>query len=144
MAQPDILSTQDRSTSLPLNQLIAVNRLSFSNTLIPSLVFRQTVFFCWFWSNTICCGKHELQSHVPLLYSSSACYLTAKIPKLAYSRPVSREHRQGPGMKAAGETMQDDRHVHQLQSYYSSFTLVRTCLVHTTDYGNTAPRMKNH
>lgn len=78
---------EDTRTSLPLKQLISVNRLSFPHTLIPSLVFCQTVFLLVLVKYNMlletASWKHKLQSHVPLLYSSSTCNLSAKISKLA-------------------------------------------------------------
>lgn len=78
---------EDTRTSLPLKQLISVNRLSFPHTLIPSLVFRQGVFLLVLVKYNLlletASWKHKLQSHVPLLYSSSTCNLGAKISKLA-------------------------------------------------------------
>lgn len=78
---------EDIRTSLPLKQLISVNRLSFPHTLIPSLVFCQTVFLLVLVKYNMlletASWKHKLQSHVPLLYSSSTCNLSAKISKLA-------------------------------------------------------------
>lgn len=83
-----------------------MNRLSLPNTLVSQLdVPPNSFFFARFGQIQYAAGntaiwKHKLQSHVPLLYSSSTCYLTAKISKLAYSKPVSGEYRQGLGTKA--------------------------------------------
>ena len=148
---------EDTNTSLPLKRLISVNRLSFPNTLISQLDVLPNSFFARFSQTQYAAGntairKPKLQSHVPLLYSSSTCYLTAKISKLAYSKPVSREHRQGLVTKATDKTIHSCKTTgaHASRSLTTAallgdvFPQNRTCLVHTTDYGNTPSRMNNH
>lgn len=85
--------------------------------------------------------KHQLQSHVPLLCSSSTCYLSAKISKLAYSRPASGESTQGLGMKDSGQTSPSHRRMGFREQLYwaTSSRGWEPCLVHTTDYGNMPP-----
>lgn len=104
---------EDTRTSLPLKQLISVNRLSFPHTLIPSLVFRQTVFLLVSVKYNMlletASWKHKLQSHVPLLYSSSTRNLGAKIPKLATSNSP-KGAQTGIGTKAAGKSSHSSTH----------------------------------
>lgn len=120
---------ENTSTSLPLNDSFLWTDCPFLILSFPSLMFRQTVFFARFGQIQYAAGntaiwKHKLQSHVPLLYSSSTCYLTAKISKLAYSKPVSREYRQGLATKATDKTS----HSCRVTGAYTSCSLIAAAL----------------